>query len=95
MGDPNESGIIGPGQTVPETLSGPFILLSLQPLVDPARDGSPTRSWLILTTKRVANSWICANDFKGPLYLGKDDKLFGRADYTHGGVVYSGTRLKK
>jgi hypothetical protein len=85
-----ETGVIRPGHTSDQikagALKGPFLLTMLQSDVDPA---SPKREFVIWSTE---NRWIAADDFKGQFYLGKDEMLMGRDDFTTRGVIYSGCR---
>lgn len=90
-GLPDESGFIAAANG---TLTGPIVVTALQPLVDPAQDATPTRSWVIWSGSQVQNVWLCANDFKGPLVLNKGDTLKGRSDWTKHGVMYTGYRRK-
>jgi hypothetical protein len=85
-----ETGVIRPGHTSDQikagALKGPFLLTMLQSDVDPA---SPKREFVIWSTE---NRWIAADDFKGQFFLGKDEMLMGRDDWTTRGVIYSGCR---
>lgn len=83
-----ESGIIRPsGDMRSGALKGPILVLSLQTDVDPA---APKKAWTVWSRD---NTWISVDDFKGPLFLAKEEMLMGRPDFMSRGAVYSGCRM--
>jgi hypothetical protein len=69
-------------------LKGPFIVVSLQAAVDPAKPNQPN---FALTT--VSNTWFPTANFNGSFFLPEGQMLLARKDWTPGGLLYSGCRM--
>jgi hypothetical protein len=74
-----DSGVILPGEG--GRLKGPRLITMLARAVDPH---NPQKGFVIFSKR-----WISVDEFKGPLFLGDDDFLQGRNDYS-GETVWSG-----
>lgn len=83
--DSPENGIISDKDTHP--LKGPFLVSSLQNLVDPAK---PVKSFVVWTPHSV---WFDVDQFKGPFFIEDGQSLYANPDtWTKRGVAYSGYR---
>jgi hypothetical protein len=69
-------------------LKGPFLVVSLQAAVDPAQPNRPNFAFTTLN-----NSWFPTANFNGPFFLPDGKMLLARADWTVGGLLYSGCKM--